>query len=105
MTPTETAREFTADEWERGKTVPALKSGELDACFAHDHVLCPKCQSDAEWYAKLREAEDLERAARFARKVNLDANPDIERIAVEWERSALRLRAWLQATANAEEFR
>ena len=97
-----TTRTFTPAELERGRVTPALKSAEVE-CWDHDAPApCPKCRSDQEWYAKLQEAEALESAARFTRKANLDGNPDIERICVEWDKSASRLRGELQAVANSE---
>jgi hypothetical protein len=109
MTTTETAREFAADEWERGRTTPALKSGEEDGCWHHDAPApCPYCAEEDLWYARLKECEQWGHAAELAEAVTVNDPIDQEHVkawAAYCRKQERRLRAWLQATANAEEFR
>jgi hypothetical protein len=108
MTPTETAREFTADELDRGRTTPPLKSA-VDECWGHAHELpCPTCADDELWLARMHEAEQWGHAAELADAVVVNDPIDQEHVNA-WvnycRRQETRLRAWLQATANTEEFR
>jgi hypothetical protein len=109
MTATDTAshegREFSTDEWDRGRTTPALKSA-TDDCWDHAHELpCPTCAADDLWLARMREAEQWGHAAELAEAVIVNDPIDQEHVKA-WvaycRRQETRLRAWLQATANAE---
>ena len=103
MTPTETAshevREFTADELERGRTVPALKSG-ADEIRAHQIRRQIALEQEAERYERLSLTLTDRDARREALRLSIEYDARANRI-----RNAVALTNWMVPEGADEEAR